>query len=142
MSITNAELIRDALTLINVLGVGEAAEPEHTEHAIRKLNSLLADWEADGVNLQYYPQTMDDLGAECPIPDDSILAVTYYLAFALAPNYGKQVSQEMTSLGATYYGRLTRDSVKSKMKPATLENLPVGEGERSAGFNIYDGWNG
>lgn len=140
--ITTAELIRDALTLINVLGVGEAAEPEHSEHAVRKLNALLADWEADGVNLQYYPQTMDELGAQCPIPDDAVLAVTYYLSFALAPNYGKQVSQEMMSLGSNYYSRLTRDSVKAKMKPATLENLPVGEGESSAGFDIYSGWNG
>lgn len=136
--ITTAELIRDALMLINVLGVGEAAEPEHSEHALRKLNALLADWEADGVNLQYYPQTMDDLGSACPIPDDSILAVTYYLAFALAPSYGKQVSQEMTALGGTYYARLTRQGVLAKMQPATLENLPVGEGQRTTG-SILDG---
>lgn len=139
MSITNAELIRDALTLINVLGVGEAAEPEHSEHAIRKLNALLADWEADGVNLQYYPQTMDELGAECPIPADAELAVTYYLAFALAPNYGKQVSQEMTSLASSYYSRLTRESVLAKMKPSNTSGLPVGEGQ-SATWNIYDGY--
>jgi len=140
--ITTAELIRDALTLINVLGVGESAEPEHSEYALRKLNALLADWEADGVNLQYYPQTMDELGADCPIPDDSVLAVTYYLAFSLAPSYGKAVSPEMSALGSSYYARLTRDSVKATMRPATLPNLPVGEGESSPGFNIYDGWNG
>lgn len=133
MSITTAELIRDALTLINVLGVGESAEPEHSEHAIRKLNAVLADWEADGVNLQYYPQTMDELGAACPIPDDAILAVTYYLAFALAPNYGKIVSQEMTALGGSYYARLTRQSVVTKMQPADMSDMPVGEGQRLRG---------
>jgi hypothetical protein len=136
--ITNAELIRDALSLINVLGVGEAAEPEHSELALRKQNALLADWEADGVNLQYYPQTMDDLGAVCPIPDDAVLAVTYYLAFALAPHYGKPVSQEMTTLGGSYYSRLTRDSVLSKMQVADMSNLPVGEGQRS-GSSILNG---
>jgi hypothetical protein len=142
MSTTNAELIRDALTLINVLGVGEAAEPEHAEFALRKLNALLADWEANGVNLQFYPQTMDELGAQCPITDDSILAVTYYLAFALAPSYGKQVDPKMVALGGQYYARLTRDSVLAKMRPAELDNLPVGEGQSYAGFNIYEGWNG
>ena len=138
MSISNADLIRDSLSLINVLGVGEAAEPEHSEFAIRKQNALLADWEADGVNLQYYAQTMDDLGSDCPIPDDSILAVTYYLAFALAPHYGKVVSQEMTALGNSYYARLTRESVKARMQEADLSNLPVGEGKRLRG-NILNG---
>lgn len=133
MSISNALLIRDALTLINVLGVGEAAEPEQAEHAIRKLNALLADWEADGVNLQYYPQTMDELGSDCPIPDDAELAVTYYLAFALAPNYGKVVSQEMSALGASYYGRLTRQSVVAKMQPVDMSDMPVGEGQSVRG---------
>lgn len=138
MTTTNAELIRDALTLINVLGVGEAAEPEHSEFALRKQNALLADWEADGVNLQYYPQTMDELGAECPIPDDAVLAVTYYLAFALAPSYGKQVDPKMVALGAQYYSRLTREGVVAKMQEASLTNLPVGEGQRCTG-NIIDG---
>ncbi len=142
MSTTNAELIRDALTLINVIGVGEAVEPEHSEFALRKQNALLADWEADGVNLQYYPQTMDELGAACPIPDDAILAVTYYLAFALAPSYGKEVDPKMLALGASYYDRLTREGVKAKMRPADLSNLPVGEGQSAAGFDIYTGWNG
>jgi P22 tail accessory factor len=136
--ITNAELIRDALILINVLGIGEAAEPEHSEHALRALNALLADWEADGVNLQFYPQTMDELGAQCPIPDDAELAVKYYLAFALAPGYGKQVDPKMLALGAQYYGRLTRESVISKMQPASLTNLPIGEGQRIV-TNIVDG---
>ena len=138
MSTTAVELIRDALTLINVLGVGEAAEPEHSEFALRKLNALLADWEADGVNLQYYPQTMDELGAQCPVPDDAILAVTYYLAFALAPSYGKQVDPKMLALGGQYYSRLTRDSVLARMRPADLSNLPVGEGQPSTS-NIIDG---
>jgi hypothetical protein len=135
---TNAELIRDALSLINVLGVGEAAEPEHSELAVRKLNALLSDWEADGVNLQFYPQTMDDLGGNCPVPDDAILAVTYYLAFALAPHYGKVVSQEMSTLGAGYYARLVREGVVSRMKPVDLSNVPVGEGQFRRG-NILNG---
>jgi len=138
MSTTNAELYRDALSLINVLGVGEAAEPEHSELCVRKTNALLADWEADGVNLQYYAQTMDDLGAECPVPDDAILAVTYYLAFALAPHYGKAVSPELTALGNSYYARLTREGVIARMRPASLSNLPVGEGQRVTS-NIIDG---
>lgn len=133
MSISNVNLIRNALSLIKVLRVGEAAESEHSELGIQKLNALLADWEADGVNLQYFPQTIDDLGNDCPIPNDAELAVTYYLAFALAPHYGKQVDPAMMALGQKYYERLTRDAVSEKLVEARLA-LPAAE----AGTGVYD----
>lgn len=128
--ITNAELLRNALTLINVFGVGEAIEPEHAQHALNKLNAVLADWEANGINLNFYPQTMEDLGSISPIPDEAELAVTYYLAFALAPHYGKQVNPEMAQLGSSYYGRLLRNAVADVMTPSRLDNLPRGTGQR------------
>jgi hypothetical protein len=139
VSITNVVLIRNSLSLINVLGVGEAAEIEHSELGIRKLNALLADWEADSVDLQFYPQTIDDLGGDCPIPDHAELAVTYYLAFALAPHYGKQVAPEMVALGQKYYDRLVRDAVKEQIKEVKIKHLPQGEGQNRADTDIFNG---
>lgn len=133
MSITNVKLIRNALSLIKVLRVGEAAEAEHSEMGMDKLNALLADWEADGVNLQYFPQTIDDLGNDCPIPNDAELAVTYYLAFALAPHYGKQIDPAMVTLGEKYYARLTRDAVSEK-----LIEVRVARPASEAGSGSYD----
>lgn len=129
MSITNLELVRDALSLINVLGIGESAEPEQSEHALRKLNQLMEDWKEDGVDLQYHPQSMDDLAAECPIPADTELAVTHYLAIAIAPHYGKPLGPGLLSLADKYYGRLTRVAVTEQMKPASMSHLARGEGD-------------
>lgn len=137
MPISNVDLIRDSLSLIKVLRVGASAEIEHSALGLRKLNALLAEWEANGVNLQYYSQTIDQLGNTCPIPDDAQLAVTYYLGFALAPHYGKEIDPAMMALGQKYYDRLTRESVNEKLKEARL-NLPRGEGQ-SCVSTILDG---
>jgi hypothetical protein len=126
--IKNAELIRNAFTLINVYAVGESIDPEHSQFGLSKLNSVLADWEASGINLNFTPQVMDDLGATCPIPEEAELAVTYYLAFALAPHYGKTVNPQEIQLGASYYARLLRIAVSDVMRPARLDNLPRGTG--------------
>lgn len=128
--ITNADLLRNGFTLINVYAIGESIDPEHSQFALSKLNSVLADWEANGINLNYTPQSMDDLGLSCPIPEEAELAVTYYLAFALAPHYGKTVNPEAVQLGASYYARLLRISVADVMRPARLDNLPKGTGQR------------
>lgn len=49
--ITNADLLRNSLTLINVYGVGESIEPEHSSHALNKLNAVMSDWEATGIEI-------------------------------------------------------------------------------------------
>ena len=128
MSITNLQLVRDALSLINVIGVGESVEPEQSEHALSKLNQILDDWKADGVDLQFYPQTMDDLASDCPIPSDSELAVTHYLAIAVAPHYGKQISPALISLAGKYYSRLVRVAMVEQQKPISMSHMPRGEG--------------
>jgi len=139
MSISTAELIRDALSLANIYGPTEAIEPEDVQFCLRKLNALLADWETDNINLQYFPQTMDELGDDCPIPDDSILAVTYYLSFSIAPHYGKQLLPQMLALGKSYYDRLLRDAVSAKL-PAVKEPLvPRGTGDSAVSANILNG---
>jgi hypothetical protein len=140
MSISNAQLIRDILSLANIYGPTEAIEPEDSEFCLRKVNALLSDWEADGINLQYFPHSMDELGQDCPIPDDAILAVTYYGAFAVAPHYGKQLAPQMLALGRSYYERLLRDAVTAKIPEVKEPLIPRGTGDRFLrATNILDG---
>ncbi len=142
MAITNVQLIRDALSLINVLGVGEAAEAEQSEHALRQLNQIMEFWRTDGVDLQYYAQTVDDLGSDCPLPPDAELAVTHFLAIACAPHYGRQVSPALAALAELYYKTLTRVSEVERMQ--VVKNIvPRGEADQENGgistYNILSG---
>ena len=72
MSISNSQLITEALALIGVLQETETLSAEQGAHGLRKLNALMADWEQDGVDLQYFEQTT--LADDTPIPDHAILA--------------------------------------------------------------------
>lgn len=127
---TNAELITRSLRLIGVLSEVENASAEQGNQGIEVLNDMLAAWERDEINLGYYAQ--NDLTAETPIPDHAKAAVRYFLAFALAPEYGKTVSAEMYAAGDGFYSRLIKDSVLENMRQATLDHLPTGEGQVSS----------
>jgi hypothetical protein len=130
MAITNADLIRDSLALITVLGEGQNASAEQAAHALQVLNHLMDDWEADGVVLDYFPQT--DLSDETPIPSNAIAGVKGFLAAALAPYYGKKLPIEFVAINDRFYSRLVREAVKEQVVEMDL-NRPAGTGQRSGG---------
>lgn len=126
MAISNENLIRDALGLLGVLSEVEGMTAEQGSIGLRALNELMADWEQDGVNLEWYEQT--SFAADAPLPDHAILAVKYYLAMALAPYFRVAVSPEFTALGGKYYARLIRDAVRQRIQPTDVSSLPLGSG--------------
>jgi hypothetical protein len=123
MSISNSQLISDSLGLLGVL---QETEVMTAEHGLRTLNDLMADWEQDGIDLQYFEQS--SLPEDAPIPNHAVMAVKYYLAMALAPFYAKPVPPEFLSIGAEKYARLRRDAVKQYVRPTDLSHLPDGSG--------------
>jgi hypothetical protein len=126
MATSNFQIIQDALGLLGVLQETEVMSSEQGMHGLRVLNELMADWEQDGIDLQYYEQV--SLAEDVPVPAHALLAVKYYLAMALAPFYGRQVPPEFVSIGAEKYARLVRDSVVAQLRPVDLSHLPLGEG--------------
>jgi hypothetical protein len=119
-------LIQDALGLLGVLQETEVMSAEQGMHGLRVLNELMADWQQDGIDLQYYEQT--SLAENAPIPDHAALAIKYYLAMALAPFYARPVSAEFMALGARYYNRLVRDAAVAAMRPADMSHMHRGSG--------------
>lgn len=132
---TNAELITGALRLLGVLNEVQTASAEQGASGLLVLNQIMADWEADGVDIQYFEQS--DLTANTPVPAHARAAVRYFLAFALAPEYGRSVSQEMLSAGNKFYSRLVRDAVNQAMRESSRSVSP-GEA-RSQFFDITTG---
>lgn len=127
MPVSNSQIISDALGLLGVLQETEVMSAEQGAHGLRTLNELMADWEQDGVSLEYFEQSA--LSDDCPIPSHANLAVKYYLAVALAPFYARQVPPEFSVLADKYYSRLVRDSVRENLRPISMTHLPLGEGQ-------------
>ena len=122
MSVSNSDLIKDALSLIGVLNEVQEPSPEQGAHGLRALNSLMAAWQKKGLDLQYFTQTSTN--DDTPIPEECQAVVTYYLSFALAPYYGRQVTPEMRSLASELYDVLVREAVQFAMQESELLSLP------------------
>lgn len=135
MSISNVDLIRDALGLLGVLRETQTPSAEQGEHGLRVLNEMLADWESDGVDIGYVPAT--SLADILPVDDGVVSVVKHNLAHMLAPYYARQTPDVVLERAITGYNRLRRDAVKAQLAPADMTHLPLGE--RNHWFDINSG---
>lgn len=128
MAITNEVLIRDSLGLLGVLTETQNASAEQSQHGLRVLNEMMADWETSGIDVQWFEQ--DTLADDCPLPTTAVSAVKFNLAIALSPYYGKPIPSEIGVRAEQYYQKLLRDAVRSRLQPADMSHLAWGSGNR------------
>lgn len=124
MSLTNIDLIGDALRELAVISEIQTPSAEQGAHALRKLNQMMARWEEDGIRLEYFPQTVSS--DTCPIPPYAEDGVTTNLAVKLAPNYGATVSMELAAAAMSGYDTICRTAVSAALPVNNLTNRPQG----------------
>lgn len=137
MSITNTQLITDALREIKVLDETESPSAEQGDDGLRKLNQMMELWEEAGIRLEYFEQTA--LSATCPIPAYAETGVTCALAIRLASTYEARVSAELASVAQTAMGVITRKAVSAALPVATMDNRPRAEGMPDNFWTITNG---
>lgn len=120
MTITVQELLTDAYLELNVIRENQALSAEQAATGLRKLNQMLADWEKDGIDLGYYPQTL--LTATVPITPDAERGVMLNLVIELAGAFGAQVSAATARNASQAYTRLERDA--AIVVEQSLDHLP------------------
>ena len=130
---TNSEVIEKSLRLIGVLQEGETPSAEQGADALETMNDLFMEWDADGIDIGYFPQT--DLTADSPIYSDTMQAAKYNFAMALAGEYRIEPPSTVIIIASKGYNRLLRDSINGQMKEAEMDHLP-GVPSRS---NILEG---
>lgn len=130
---TNSEFVEKSLRLIGVLQEGETPSAEQGEDALETMNDLFMEWDADGIDIGFFPQT--DLTADNPIYTDAMQTAKYNLAMALAGEYRIEPPSTVIIIASKGYNRLLRDSINGQMKEAEMDHLP-GVPSRS---NILDG---
>lgn len=134
MSYTNGELVRAALEEIGIADYEFDISPEQISSAIRRLNSMLAGWDARGILLSFPIAKEKDAEADADsnIPDWAWEAVITNLAVILGPSYGKIPSNE-TKVAAknslnTVLGRVVRP------KEMQFPSMPKGAGYKTTEF--------
>jgi hypothetical protein len=132
MSYTKRQLVDAAMAEIGLASYAFDLMPEQRESALKRLDSLMAEWNARGLRLGYpVPDNPNDsdIDVDSNIPDAAWEAVITNLALRLAPSYGKQVNIE-TKVTARHSLNtiLARAALPAEMK---LPSMPSGAGNKS-----------
>lgn len=131
MSYTKRQFVTDALEEIAVADYDFDLQPEQLQSALRKLDTMMATWNAKGLRLSYpIPSSPENsnLDDETNVPDSANEAIITNLAIRLAPSYGKQVSIDTKQAAYAAYNALLSQSAQPREMQIT--GLPKGAGSK------------
>lgn len=134
MAWTKRELIADAFGAFGLANYVFDLTPEQMQDALRRLDSMMGQWETQGVYLGYVlPATpgASDLDDDSGIPVQANEAVSLNLARRLAPTIGKALSAEtILQAGAAYRALLGKRGVQRMPEMQMPANMPSGAGNK------------
>jgi hypothetical protein len=138
MGWTKREFVTQAFDEIGLASYAFDLTPEQMQSALRRLDTMIAAWNALGIRLGYplpsSPQD-SDLDEQTDVPDSSNEAIYTNLAIKLAPSYGKQVMPDTKMTAKESYNTLlSRAAMPPEQQlPGTM---PAGAGNKS--WRNYD----
>lgn len=132
MGWTKRQYIEQAFDEVGLAAYVFDLTTEQLESALRRLDSMLATWNAKGIRLGYplpsSPQD-SDLDTVVNVPDAANEAIYTNLALRIAPAFGKTPSQELKGNAKAGYDLLL---MKFAIPPEQqLAALPAGAGAKS-----------
>lgn len=107
-------------------------QPQDLETALRRLDAMIAEWNAKGIRLGYplpgSPQ-FSDIDAQSEVPDSANEAIITNLAMRLAPGFGKTLNALTASTAKQGYNTLLSRAALPMVQqfPRTL---PAGAGQK------------
>jgi hypothetical protein len=132
MGWTKRQFIEQAFDEIGLASYAFDLGPEQMQSALRRLDTMMAAWNALGIRLAYplpsSPQD-SDLDEDTLVPDSAYEAIICSLGIRLAPSYGKQVMIETKTTAKQGYDILLQRATfpLEKQLPATT---PSGAGNK------------
>lgn len=136
MSYTKGELVSMALEEIGIAEYEFDISPEQRQSAIRRLDSMIAEWNARGITLSFPISKIENSGPDddSNVPDWAWEAILSNLAIRIAPSYGKQVSIETKATAKHAYTTLC--GVFSKPVEMQFPSMPKGAGYKTTEFRF------
>lgn len=132
MSWTKGEIVDEALAELALASEVWDIQPEERARALRRLDAMLAMWEAKGIKLGY-PMPADaessSLDDDSGLPDAAIETVLLNLARRLAPSYGKTLRPESAQSAREGYDALLWRTAQPQDQQFP-NTLPLGAGNK------------
>jgi hypothetical protein len=133
MSWTKRMIITQAFEEIGLAAYVFDLTPEQLQSALRRLDTMVAGWNANGVRIAYpLPVTPEDssLDDETNIPDFAIEAMFMNLAIRLAPSYGKSISPETRTTADMAFNNMFNQSAIPTPERQIPQTMPRGTGTK------------
>ena len=132
MGYTKRQFVTAAFEEIGLADYVFDLSPEQLESALRRLDAMMMEWNAQGVRLGYpiasSPQD-SDLDTETGTPDSAWEAVITNLAIRIAPGYGKTVSPDTKVMAKNAYNILLQRAA-FPLEKQLPETMPIGQGNK------------
>lgn len=132
MSWTKRQFVVQAFDEIGLASYVFDLSPEQMDSALRRLDSMMAAWNAKGIRLGYpIPGNPQDSSLEegTGVPDSANEAVYMGLAVRLAPGFGKVVSPDTKSAAKQGYDTLLSRAAMP-MEQQLPGSMPAGAGNK------------
>ena len=129
---TNLDVITGAFRKANITNHRETLSPAQSTAGLELLNDMMSDWEADGIELGYFPQT--SLASVIPVQDEFLRGIKYNLARAVAGDNGADVSAEVGRIASLTLDRLAKATTEEFT--TDFSHMPTG---RNGFFDVTTG---
>jgi hypothetical protein len=139
MAWTKRQIVENAFEEIGLAGYAFDLQPEQLQAALRRLDTMMATWNAQGIRIGYplpsSPGT-SDLDASTGVPDAAVEAIVGNLAVRIAPLFGKTVSPDTKASARRAYNALLRWASEIPEMDLDRMSIPAGAGSK---YWRYDG---
>jgi hypothetical protein len=139
MGWTKREYILQAYEEIGLAAYVYDLTPEQQNSALRRLDAMMATWDANGINVGWMmPSTPDssDIDFKTNVPDVANEAIYTNLAVRLSAAFGKVPSAELKLLAGSSYKTLLLFVTKDIPQRQMPDTMPCGAGNKPhAGFS-------
>lgn len=136
MAWTKKEYISQAFEEIGLAGYIYDLEPEQLESALRRLDSMMAGWNANGIRVGWPMSTgnnSESIDMPAPVPDAAIEAIYTNLAIRIAPAFGKTVSADLKQIAHFAYLNMSKILDSKLPERKIYQSLPRGAGYKGGG---------
>jgi len=128
-TLTVSDVLTQSLREIRVIRGTQTIPSDHLADGIKYLNQMIADWEADGIELGWYPVTAGSDTLRIQAENDA--AVLYNLAVKLSGQYGAPLQPSTIAEAGRTFRRLEKSTIQ--FVESDLSHVPMG---RRRPYNI------
>lgn len=132
MGYSKRQFIEAAFEEIGLANYVFDLQPEQLQSALRRLDAMMAEWNAFGIRLSYtMPSSPQDSDLDEPTnaPDSAWEAVITNLAVRIAPGYGKTVSPDTKMIAKNAFNTLIQRAA-FPLEKQLPETMPIGQGNK------------